>query len=363
MTPELRDWYRGRRVFVTGHTGFKGAWLVAWLRDAGAEVTGYALSPEPDRPALFEVARIGQGMRSIFADIRNLQELEHSLVAAAPEVVFHLAAQSLVRRSYRKPVETFGTNVLGTVHVLDAARRVPSIRAIVVVTSDKCYANHGAGEPCREDDPLGGRDAYSSSKACAELVTSAFRSSFLRDQGVAVASARAGNVIGGGDWAEDRLLPDLMLAASMGETALIRNPGAVRPWQYVLEPLRGYLMLGRALVERGESFAEAWNFGPREKEIVTVAELANRLRLNWDRVVVDCAPDPAGPHEAAFLSLDCSKARDRLGWEPALSLEEGIDMTVTWYRSYYNDPTSAATMVQEQLGEYEARAQLVERRR
>lgn len=355
MMLELREWYRGRRVFVTGHTGFKGAWLVAWLRDAGASVTGYALPPETARPALFTAAGISDGIDSILADIRDRAQLQASLIAAAPELVFHLAAQSLVRRSYREPVETYEINVLGTAYLLDAARHVPAVRAIVVVTSDKCYEERGAGHRHHEGDPMGGHDIYSSSKGCAELVTAAFRRSFLRERGVAVASARAGNVIGGGDWAEDRLVPDLMAAAARGAATPLRHPEAVRPWQFVLEPLRGYLMLGRALAEQGDAVAEAWNFGPLEADAVTVGDLVRRMRRTWDRVSAGGGVDEASLREADFLALNCAKARDRLGWEPVLTLDAGVQMTVAWYRAYYSDPPSAGALVRRQLHEYEGR--------
>ena len=355
MTPELAEWYRGRRVFVTGHTGFKGSWLVAWLREAGAAVTGYALPPETGRPALFTLAGLDRGIDSILADVRDRQRLQAVFTAAAPELVFHLAAQAVVRRSYREPVETYETNVLGTAHLLDAARRAPSVRAIVVVTSDKCYEDRGTGHPYREDEPMGGYDPYSSSKGCAELVTAAYRRSFLGEQGIAVGSGRAGNVIGGGDWTEDRLVPDLMEAAARGEQTLLRRPNAVRPWQFVLDPLRGYLMLGRALVEQGCTVAEAWNFGPAEGDIATVGELARRMRCTWDRVSVRAEGAEPGPHEAAFLALDCTKARDRLGWKPALTLEEGVRMTTAWYRAYYENPASAPLLVQQQLDTYARR--------
>ena len=354
MTPELRAWYEGKRVFVTGHTGFKGSWLTAWLRSAGAVVVGYSLAPPDDRPTLFTAADVGDGVESVLADIRDRAALERALRTSAPELVFHLAAQSLVRRSYREPAATYEANVMGTVNVLDLARDVPAIRGVVVVTSDKCYESRPPAHAYREDEPMGGRDPYSSSKGCAELVTSAMRRSFFETE-AAVASVRAGNVIGGGDWAEDRLVPDLMRGAAAGVPVTIRHPHATRPWQFVLEPLRGYLMLGRALVEGGHDFAEAWNFGPNELDAVTVNEVTQRLRKAWPRVDVRLEEDASGPHEATTLELDCTKARTRLGWEPVLTLDEAVDLTCGWYRAFHEDPTAAAGLVQDQLHEYEAR--------
>jgi CDP-glucose 4,6-dehydratase len=300
-------------------------------------------------------------MDSVFADLRDRPRVEEALRAGAPELVFHLAAQSLVRRSYREPVETYATNVMGTAHLLDAARRVPSVRAIVVVTSDKCYENRSLERGYHEDDPMGGHDPYSSSKGCAELVTAGFRRSFFSEGPVAVASARAGNVIGGGDWAEDRLVPDLMQMAAGGVPVPVRNPEAVRPWQFVLEPLRGYLALGRALVERGHEFAEAWNFGPREADAVAVRDLIGRVQTQWNKVDPRLATDPYAPAEARLLKLDYAKSQRRLGWEPVLTLDEAVEMTVTWYRRYYEAPRSAPAMVQDQLEAYERRVAMVGR--
>ena len=359
MTVRLREWYRAKRVFVTGHTGFKGSWLAAWLRDAGATVTGYALPPT-DTPNLFEAARIADGITSIVGDIRESRAMEAALRSASPEIVFHLAAQSLVRRSYREPVETYDTNVMGTVRLLDAARRLPTLRAVVVVTSDKCYENQGLDRGYAENDPMGGHDPYSSSKGCAELVTSALRRSFFGGSTAAVASARAGNVIGGGDWAEDRLIPDIARAAAAGQPVLVRNPEAVRPWQFVLEPLRGYLMLGRALVDCGDAYAEAWNFGPHDADAVAVRELVQRIRDRWNRVAVQFPTEPSGPHEASYLTLDCAKARSRLAWEPVLNLNDAVEMTFEWYRAFHADPSSAPTLIQRQLATYARRVADVE---
>ncbi len=355
VTPELRAWYRGRRVLVTGHTGFKGAWLTAWFRDAGARVTGYALAPEAGRPSLFELAGLGRGITSVIADVRDAAALQAALTAAAPEIVLHLAAQSLVRRSYREPIATLSTNVMGTALLLEAVRTVPSVRAVVVVTSDKCYENDGTGTPYPEEHPMGGHDLYSGSKGCAELVTAAYRRSFLARAGIAVGSARAGNVIGGGDWSEDRLIPDLLITAARGEVTMLRNPAATRPWQFVLEPLRGYLMLARALADRGDEYASAWNFGPAPCDAVPVREVARRMHAEWDDVRVRELESPPVLHEAETLVLDCGKAGRKLGWFPALTLDEALAMTVAWYRAFHSDPGNIAAVVQQQLEQYESR--------
>ncbi len=354
VTTSLRDWYRGQRVFVTGHTGFKGSWLTSWLVEAGAVVTGYALPPEGRRASLFELARVSDGIESIFADIRDRARLDAAIRSTAPTIVFHLAAQSLVRRSYAEPVSTFDTNVIGTAHLLDAVRAVDSVKAVVVVTSDKCYENRDIDRGYREDDPLGGHDPYSASKGCQELVASAFYRSFLLARGVAVATARAGNVIGGGDWSDDRIVPDLMIAAAEGLPALIRRPEAVRPWQHVLEPLRGYLMLGRALVEHGITFAGPWNFGPALTDAVSVRELTRRIATQWPDVRADFADVERGPHEAHLLRLDNGKAAERLGWTPLLSLDDTVELTTSWYRAVHADASAAQHMTQVQLRQYDA---------
>lgn len=322
--------WQGRRVFLTGHTGFKGAWLSLWLQEMGAEVTGYAL--EPGRPSLFAEADVGRGMASVLGDIRELQPLVDAMRRARPEIVIHMAAQALVRQSYQAPVDTFATNVMGTLHLLEAVRSTGEVRAVVNVTTDKCYENREWVWGYREDEPLGGHDPYSSSKACAELVTASYRRSFLDagKTGTAVATARAGNVIGGGDWAQDRLIPDILRGFEEGRVVAIRNPHAVRPWQHVLEPLRGYLTLAEALATRGASFAEAWNFGPHDQDARPVRWIVERLAARWGgaaRWEQDPGPHP---HEAAYLKLDISKARARLDWHPALRLEQALDLVVDW---------------------------------
>jgi CDP-glucose 4,6-dehydratase len=331
------EFWKERRVFVTGHTGFKGSWICLLLRHLGAEVTGYALEPPTD-PALFDLARVADEVEHRTGDVRDLAALEASLNASKPEVVIHMAAQSLVRYSYANPVETFSTNVLGTVHLLDAVRRVPSVRAAVIVTSDKCYFNAEWVWGYREQDRLGGHDPYSGSKGAAELVVTAYRSSYFdpdrQSESAAVASGRAGNVIGGGDWAVDRLVPDIMSSLMAGRPALIRNPQATRPWQHVLEPLNGYLMLAEKLFEEGHGFAGAWNFGPPAESEATVGEVSHRLYelweagFDWER-----DPDP-GPPESTFLKLDASKARTYLGWRPILDLDTTLAWIVEWFQRY-----------------------------
>ena len=329
-------WHR-RRVLITGHTGFKGGWLSLWLSKLGAEICGIGLPPETD-PCLFQLANVAAGMRSEIADVCDLGRVKSILLEHQPEVVFHLAAQPLVRRSYEDPVRTYATNVLGTVNILEAVRGCSSVRAVVVVTTDKCYENREWIWPYRETDRLGGHDPYSNSKACAELVVASYRSSFFSAEhhaqhGVALASARAGNVIGGGDWAQDRLIPDIIRGFTRGEIVSIRNPRAVRPWQHVLEPLRGYLLLAEQLVGRGPLCAEAWNFGPEYNDARPVQWIMEHMVANWGegaRWEVDAATHP---HEAQMLKLDWTKSAERLGWHPVLSLQRALQITTDWYRA------------------------------
>ena len=321
--------WRGRRVFLTGHTGFKGAWLSLWLAELGAEVTGYALPP-PTQPSLFEAAGLARRMASLEGDIRDLDRLRAAMAAAKPEVVLHLAAQALVRRSYAEPVETYASNVMGTVHVLEALRACPEARAAVIVTSDKCYENRSLERGYAEDDPLGGLDPYSSSKACAELVAGAYRHSFRGH--AAIATARAGNVIGGGDWAEDRLLPDMARAVQAGKAVRIRHPEATRPWQHVLDPLAGYLLLAERLCTDGERHARAWNFGPGAEGAVAVRQVVDEAARRWGPRARWEADAGEHPHEARMLALDAGRARRELGWRPRLGLEDAIAWTVDWYR-------------------------------
>jgi CDP-glucose 4,6-dehydratase len=332
-----RSFWKDRSVVLTGHTGFKGSWLSLWLQSSGARVTGYSLAP-PTRPSLFEVARVARGMESVEGDVRDPRRLGEILSACRPEVVFHLAAQPLVRQSYRDPVETYATNVMGVVNILEAVRACPTVRAVVVVTTDKCYENKEWVWPYRENEPLGGRDPYSSSKACAEIVTAAYRESFFSGgqaggRPLAVATGRAGNVIGGGDWAEDRIIPDFMRARAARRALQVRNPEAIRPWMHVLDPLHGYLLLAERLAEGRAEFAQGWNFGPGAEDAKPVRWIVDRLVKSFadgSRWEQDTG---AHPHEAHTLKLDASKARRLLGWAPRLPLAEALDWIVEWHRA------------------------------
>lgn len=344
-----REFWAGRRVFVTGHTGFKGSWLTLWLATMGARVEGYALAPET-RPSLWQLFGDLPGVESTIADIRDLEALERAMHAFQPEIVFHLAAQALVRASYDDPVGTYATNVMGTVNILEAARRCPGVKAAVIVTSDKCYENRERPQGYREEEAMGGRDPYSSSKGCAELVTAAYRSSFFA-AGAAIASARAGNVIGGGDWATDRIVPDIVRAVAAGEAVRVRNPNAVRPWQHVLEPLSGYLMLAERLCASPAEFAEAWNFGPGDADAVSVETVVTSMARLWGPSVRWKADAGPHPHEAGFLRLDSSKARGRVDWRPRLRLDAALDWTVTWYKSQ-GQGGDAAALTRAQIERY-----------
>ena len=350
MTSRLPDpaFWRDRRVFLTGHTGFKGAWLGLWLHRLGARVHGFALPPESSSLA----ADLGTAhLVSTHGDIRDPAALAAAVAAADPEIVLHLAAQSLVRVSYRAPIDTFATNVMGTAHVIEAARHAPRVRALVCVTSDKCYENREWSRAYRETDALGGHDPYSASKACAEILAASWRRSFLTDRTppLALATARAGNVIGGGDWAADRLIPDCIRAFVAGRTVAIRNPRATRPWQHVLEPLCGYLILAETLFDRGTDAAAAWNFGPPAADVRPVADVVARLAQTWGDGAawrIDAAPQP---HEAGTLAVDAARARARLGWRPRLTLETALDWTARWYRA----GTDPARLVLRDIENYE----------
>jgi CDP-glucose 4,6-dehydratase len=326
-----REFWRGCSVFVTGHTGFKGGWLATWLLDLGARVSGFALAPHTT-PSYFARCGLAERLTTHVADIRDAGALQEALAAAQPRVVFHLAAQPIVRLSYKAPLETISVNVLGTSTLLEAIRHTPSVEAVVVVTSDKCYENIERPEGYREDDPLGGHDPYSASKAAAELVAAAYRRSFFAAHGPRLATVRAGNVIGGGDWAADRLIPDAIRALVAGEPIRVRSPAAVRPWEHVLEPLGGYLRLAERLA-RSDDFVGAWNFGPRDADAVPVATLADLIVRHWAGARWESMPESDPPHEAGLLRLDWSKAHARLGWHPALTLPEAVELTVGWYRA------------------------------
>jgi CDP-glucose 4,6-dehydratase len=325
--------WQGKRVFLTGHTGFKGGWLSLWLQRLGAQVQGYALAPEGAHN-LFTEARVAEGMASTFGDIRDLAGLQAALGAFRPDIVIHMAAQPLVRLSYAQPVETYATNVMGTVHLLEAVRQTAGVRAVVNVTTDKCYENREWAWGYREDEPMGGHDPYSNSKGCAELVSSAYRRSFFAAGGPALATARAGNVIGGGDWATDRLVPDILRAFEKGEPVVIRNPHSTRPWQHVLEPLSGYLALAQRLWDEGAAFAEGWNLGPRDEDARPVQWIVERLVDQWGDGARWQLDGGQHPHEAHYLKLDISKARARLGWQPRWRLAEALDHIVTWHRAW-----------------------------
>ncbi len=344
------SFWRGRRVFLTGHTGFKGSWLALWLHRMGAEVTGFALPAT--EVSLFRQANVESLIHHVEGDIRDMAAVDAAMSAARPEVVFHLAAQPLVRLSYDIPVETFATNVQGTVHVLDACRRIEGLRSVVCITSDKCYDNREWIWPYRESDPMGGYDPYSASKGAAELVISAYRRSFFNGP-VKVASVRAGNVIGGGDWGADRLLPDIVRALVSGESPLIRSPDSVRPWQHVLEALSGYLVIAQRLAEGSEEAATGWNFGPNDDDARSVGWIVDRMIATWGTGDWTLADGPR-PHEAKILKLDCSKARNELGWRPVLGLDAAIDWIVEWHKAV-TAGEDARVVTLSQLDQYRER--------
>jgi CDP-glucose 4,6-dehydratase len=343
--------WNGKRVLLTGHTGFKGSWLSLWLQSMGAQVVGFALEP-PTKPSLFEVAQVGQGMTSIIGDICNLAKLKAVFAEHKPEIVIHMAAQPLVRYSYQNPVETYATNFMGTVHMLEAARNTPGIKAVVNVTSDKCYENKEWFWGYREDEPMGGHDPYSNSKGCSELVTSAYRRSFFQEKGIALASARAGNVIGGGDWAVDRLIPDILRAFEKNQTVIIRNPYATRPWQHVMEPLSGYLTLAERLCVDGQACAEGWNFGPHEDDARPVHWIVEHLASNWGKNATWQLDGGTHPHEANYLKLDNSKAKTRLGWQPRWALQKTLQASVDWHKKWLKDRDMKAVTL-EQIKQYQ----------
>ena len=344
--------WKDKRVLVTGHTGFKGSWLSLWLQDMGAIVCGVSLTPNTT-PAMFDVARAATGMEHHIADIRNLAGMQEHFTNFQPEILIHLAAQPLVRLSYQEPVETYATNVMGTVHVLEAARQTGSVKAIVNVTTDKSYENREWVWGYREDDAMGGHDPYSSSKGCAELVSAAYRKSFLIEANIAMASARAGNVIGGGDWAVDRLLPDILRSLEKGDPVQIRNPNAIRPWQHVLEPLSGYLLLAEDLFNQGQAFAEGWNFGPFDEDAKTVEWITEHTCEHWGSGASWKAQPGDHPHEANFLKLDISKARIRLGWAPRWTLQNALSATIDWHREWL-DGKDMVEVSLRQISDYQS---------
>lgn len=344
------DFWRGKRVFLTGHTGFKGSWLSLWLQSMGAELHGLALTP-PTTPNLFEVASVASGMASTVGDIRDYETVRATMAAFKPEIIIHMAAQPLVRLSYSEPVATYATNVMGTVHVLEAARHAGSVRAIVNVTTDKCYENKEWAWGYREDEPMGGYDPYSNSKGCSELVTSAYRRSFFQHAGIALASARAGNVIGGGDWAADRLVPDILRAFEQNQPVIIRNPHATRPWQHVLEPLSGYLTLAERLYTDGQVWAEGWNFGPHDDDARPVQWIVEQLVNSWGNGSSWQLDGGEHPHEANYLKLDISKAKARLGWTPSWHLGTALEKITTWHHAWLAGQ-NIQQVCQQQIAEY-----------
>ena len=351
LTPDPAFW-RGKRVFLTGHTGFKGVWLAFWLRRLGAEVRGYALPPE-GADSLCDSSGLGAAIDSVTGDIRDQAAIEAALVGFAPDVVLHLAAQALVQRSYREPAATFDVNVMGTIRVLDAVRRCPSVRAVVVVTTDKCYENKEWLWAYRENEPLGGRDPYSASKAGTELVVAAWRASFFAGTKVKLASARAGNVIGGGDWAENRLIPDCIRAMAAGREIEIRSPRATRPWQHVLEPLCGYLLLAERLHSDADDCAEAWNFGPAMADVKPVSVVVEQVTKLWGEGAAWRATEVAGAgHEAGLLAVDAAKAQARLRWAPRLKLADALEWTVRWHQGYHAGQSAQALLLAD-IARYE----------
>ena len=327
-----QEFWKGKRVFITGHTGFKGSWISLWLVSLGAKVKGYALNP-PTTPSLFNEARVGEVMESKIGDIGDQSKLYQSMTAFDPDILIHMAAQSLVRCSYTAPIETYEVNVIGTAKVLEVARSCPNLKAIVNITTDKCYENDERSQGYKEEDPMGGYDPYSSSKGCAELVTSAYRRSFLQEQGIGVASVRAGNVIGGGDWASDRLIPDILRSFEKNKPVVIRNPKATRPWQHVLEPLSGYLILAEKLYKNQDKYAGGWNFGPNEKDVKPVDWILDEMILKWPNSSWEL-DKKSNSHESRFLKLDILKAESKLGWKPVWGLSHTLKKIIYWHKAW-----------------------------
>lgn len=332
---QFNNMYKGKSVLVTGHTGFKGSWLSIWLKNLGAEVIGYSMEP-PTKPSMFEVCKLDEKIISVIGDIREEKKLNRVLKKYKPEVVFHLAAQPLVRLSYKSPKETYETNVIGTVNILEAAKNSSSVKAVVVITTDKCYENKEWVYGYRETDPMGGYDPYSSSKGCAELIVSSYRNCFYNEKGIALSTARAGNVIGGGDWAEDRLVPDYVKSVSENKSIIIRNPISIRPWQHVLEPLSGYLWLGAVMIKDVKKYNSGWNFGPKDTDVLSVEEILKLSIKTWGKGSISMDKN-VQPHEANLLKLDISKAKAYLKWHPVYDVAKAVDRTIQWYKIYYEN--------------------------
>ncbi len=340
-----KNFWAGKRVFLTGHTGFKGSWMSLWLSSLGATVKGYALNP-PTSPSLFKEANIDRVVESEIGDIRDQELLYKSMVEFNPDILIHMAAQSLVRRSYTAPIETYDINIMGTAKVLEVARYCDNLKAIINITTDKCYENEGHDKSYKEDDPMGGFDPYSSSKGCAELITSAYRRSFYKTKGVGLASVRAGNVIGGGDWADDRLIPDILRSFEKGKGVVIRNPKATRPWQHVLEPLSGYIVLAQKLYKDQNKFSEGWNFGPQEKDVKPVDWILDRIISKWPGSSWELDQN-SNPHEEYFLKLDISRAKSKLGWKPVWELSQTLEKIIIWHKAWLNKENMQAVCLVE----------------
>lgn len=340
-----QNFWQGKRVFLTGHTGFKGSWLALWLHSLGAIVKGYALDP-PTNPSLFIEAKVDSIIDSQIGDIRDQEVLSKSMTIFNPDILIHMAAQPLVKYSYDAPIETYEVNVIGTAKVLEVARRCVHLKAIINITTDKCYENDGRSKGYKEEDAMGGYDPYSSSKGCAEIVASSYRRSFLQEQGVGLASVRAGNVIGGGDWADDRLIPDILRSFEKNEPVIIRNPKASRPWQHVLEPLSGYLILAQKMYHDQNKYAEGWNFGPNEQDVKSVDWILNKMIAKWPNSSWEL-DSSSNPHEANFLQLDISKAESRLGWKPAWELNQALDKIIAWHRAWIDKKNMQAVCLSE----------------
>lgn len=346
------DFWRGKRVLLTGHTGFKGSWLNLWLQLMGADLRGIALDP-PTNPTLFDVACVAEGMEHRIVDIRDFASVKAQFDEFKPEIVIHMAAQPLVRYSYQEPIQTYAVNIMGTVHVLEAARKVGSVRAVINVTTDKCYENQEWVWSYREDEPMGGHDPYSSSKGCSELVASAYRRSFFKQAGIALGSARAGNVIGGGDWSVDRLIPDILRAFEANIPVVIRNPNAIRPWQHVLEPLSGYLVLAQALYESGEKYSCGWNFGPNDEDAKPVQWIIEQMTSKWGRDATWTQDNGKNPHEANYLKLDISKAKSQLGWKPIWNIDQAIEKIVDWHKAWLSG-ADMRSLCEQQIASYQS---------
>jgi len=350
------DFWRGKRVLLTGHTGFKGSWFSLWLQSMGASLRGIALDP-PSNPALFNVARIAEGMEHRIVDIRDFAAVKAQMDEFQPEIVIHMAAQPLFRYSYQEPIETYAINVIVTVHLLEAARYVGSVKAVINVTTDKCHENREWVWGYRENEPMGGHDPYSSSKGCSELVTSAYRLSFFEQAGIALASVRAGNVIGGGDWSVDRLIPDVLRAFETNMPVVIRSPNAIRPWQHVLEPLSGYLMLAQALYEEGEKYSSGWNFGPNDEDAKPVQWIVEQMTSKWGGDATWTQDKGDHPHEANYLKLDIYKAKSQLRWKPVWNLDQALEKIVTWHKAWLSG-ADMRSLCEQQIAAYQSGIQI-----